>query len=57
MFHKLYELLWEYDIPGGRPGLIAAGRANKRAVVIVTAFGCLSILSLPFIYLLVKQMI
>ena len=57
MFYRLYELLWEYDDPGARPGLIVAGRANKRAIVGSTILFSLLILSLPFIYLLLKQII
>ena len=44
MFYKLYLLLWEYDHPRESPGMIAAGRANKRTIVAV--FGTFYIASI-----------
>ena len=44
MFYKLYELIWEFNDSSFSLGKQRAIRANKRAVVMITAMWAVSIL-------------
>ena len=57
MFYRLYELVWEFNDPTVSLENREAMLPVKRTIVISTILCCLSILSLPFIYLLLKQVI